>query len=332
MTVFKMLLGFFLVLAGSTGMAAEIFQPAEPVLSRQDTYAAKLSQQAADENRYPVQDGDKTLYLYGSGQPVLICAPLKVCLVELAAGEKVVPNGIHLGDSVRWRVSPAVGDSDKTFLVVKAVAPGLETNLAVITDRHSYDIRLVSKPAVRISKIAWNYPQDTAAAWADYHARQQADKAAAEARAQQAQAQARQAQQQAQQRARQAQQQQQAQKAQQQQQARQAAIQQREAQTIPETGDVLTDLDFAYGVAGCDRCDWRPVRVYNNKKQTVIQMPDMAGKELPALLVTSFQGPGLVNYRFIDNRFIVDRVFQQAVLVIGVGDNQQKVIISRGGV
>jgi type IV secretion system protein VirB9 len=38
----------------------------------------------------------------------------------------------------------------------------------------------------------------------------------------------------------------------------------------------------------------------------------------------------LVNYRVQDGRYIVDQVFDQAVLVVGVGAKQERVTIVRG--
>lgn len=38
----------------------------------------------------------------------------------------------------------------------------------------------------------------------------------------------------------------------------------------------------------------------------------------------------LVNYRLQADRYIVDAVFDKAVLIVGVGSNQDRVTISRG--
>jgi len=39
----------------------------------------------------------------------------------------------------------------------------------------------------------------------------------------------------------------------------------------------------------------------------------------------------IVNYRLQDGRYIVDQIFDQAVLISGVGKRQERVTITRGG-
>lgn len=41
--------------------------------------------------------------------------------------------------------------------------------------------------------------------------------------------------------------------------------------TLPDTGEYLGDLSFAYQIKG--RAPWKPVRVYNNGRKTTIQLP-----------------------------------------------------------
>ena len=54
----------------------------------------------------PGPDG-RVLYTFGAGLPTIVCAPLRVCIVELQTGEKIVGEP-HIGDSVRWNISPAL--------------------------------------------------------------------------------------------------------------------------------------------------------------------------------------------------------------------------------
>lgn len=114
------------------------------------------------------------------------------------------------------------------------------------------------------------------------------------------------------------------------------ALQIKSARTIPETGEYLGDLDFLYTVSGS--ASWKPLRVYNDGKKTIIQMPTTFGQqEAPILMVVSKDGgvfssaeTVLVNYRLQADRYIVDAVFDKAVLIVGVGSNQDRVTISRG--
>ena len=106
--------------------------------------------------------------------------------------------------------------------------------------------------------------------------------------------------------------------------------------TIPSTNEYLGDLDFQYQIDGSIR--WTPTRVYNDGKKTIIEMPySMQQTEAPTLLVIRKEGGiftdddiQMVNYRLQGNRYIVDSVFDKAILIAGVGSNQDKVTITRG--
>ena len=110
----------------------------------------------------------------------------------------------------------------------------------------------------------------------------------------------------------------------------------RRSRTLPGTGEYLGNLDFAYSVAG--DAAWKPLRVYNDGQKTIIQMPAiMAQTEAPTLLLLNKEGgifsddeTVIVNYRLQGDRYIVDAVFDKAILVAGVGGNQSRVTISRG--
>jgi P-type conjugative transfer protein TrbG len=100
------------------------------------------------------------------------------------------------------------------------------------------------------------------------------------------------------------------------------------ANTLPETGENLTMLDFHYRVDGS--AAWKPVRVYSTGVKTVIQMPaKMKVSESPALLVLGSDGKEeMVNYRVRGDRYIVDLVFDKAVLISGVGHHQSRITIT----
>lgn len=110
----------------------------------------------------------------------------------------------------------------------------------------------------------------------------------------------------------------------------------RQENTIPQTGEYLGNLNFNYAVDGSAR--WKPVRVYNDGRKTIIEMPStMQQSEAPALLVVRKDGglftdaeTQMVNYRVQGDRYIVDTIFDKAILVSGVGSSQDKVTITRG--
>lgn len=87
-------------------------------------------------------------------------------------------------------------------------------------------------------------------------------------------------------------------------------------------------LDFHYSVLGEAR--WKPSRVFNDGKKTYVQMPSiMQMYEAPVLLTLNDGTESLVNYRLHGDTFIVDQLFDRAVLLSGVGSNQSKVTIER---
>lgn len=106
--------------------------------------------------------------------------------------------------------------------------------------------------------------------------------------------------------------------------------------TIPSTGEVLGELSFDYRVEGS--APWKPVRVYNNGQKTVIQMPaSIAQTEAPTLLLVRKDGgvftdeeTAMVNYRVQNDRYIVDSLFDRAILIAGVGSSQDRITITRG--
>lgn len=109
----------------------------------------------------------------------------------------------------------------------------------------------------------------------------------------------------------------------------------RQKSTIPETGEYLGNLSFNYSVTGST--SWKPLRVYNDGKKTIIQMPKtMAQTEAPTLLVVRKEGGWfkddetvMVNYRVQGDRYIVDTIFDKAILIAGVGSSQDRVTIER---
>jgi len=91
----------------------------------------------------------------------------------------------------------------------------------------------------------------------------------------------------------------------------------------------IEDLDFNYKLIG--ETSWKPVRVYNDGIKTYIEMHEsISFQEAPILMVLdSHDNTQLVNYRLKENKYIVDKLFNKAILVIGVGDNQEVITIQR---
>ena len=106
-------------------------------------------------------------YQYADGRIRVGCAPspLDFCVVELQPGERVVRNGIHLADAGRWIVMPVMGMDNTTQVMIKPISAGLETSMAMITDRRTYYMGLSAKADSKPPKIALYYPDLVAARW-----------------------------------------------------------------------------------------------------------------------------------------------------------------------
>jgi len=95
------------------------------------------------------------------------------------------------------------------------------------------------------------------------------------------------------------------------------------------SGVALEALHFDYSLSG-DRPDWRPLRAFDDGRQTFIEFPASLGVgEAPPLFVVDAKGEAqLVNFRVQGRFYVVDRLFAAAELRLGT-KHQQIVRISR---
>lgn len=77
-------------------------------------------------------------------------------------------------------------------------------------------------------------------------------------------------------------------------------------------------LNFNYRIGG-DKPAWRPVRVFDDGRQTFVEFPsNLAVGEAPPLFLTDKGGAAqLVNYRQKGRYYVVDRLFETAELRLG---------------
>jgi type IV secretion system protein TrbG len=267
------------------------FAGKNPELTPQEREALRIAKKwgaASATGMKPVAGANGAVrFIYGAQQPSIVCAVLQVCDVALQPGELV--NSIHLGDTARWAVEPAItgsGAAETQHLIIKPMDVGLETSLVVTTNRRTYHLKLRSHRTEYMPQVAFTYPEDALAKWDAIRTREERE---------------------------------------------------REAQTMPQTGEYLGNLSFDYDVSGATR--WKPVRVYNDGRKTIIEMPSaMEQTEAPTLLVVRKEGglftdaeTVLVNYRVQGDRYIVDTIFDKAILIAGVGSSQDRVTITRTG-
>jgi type IV secretion system protein VirB9 len=161
-----------------SGAVPKDFRPrAEVPLTPTALEAARVSERWRGEKDVPSPGPDgRVMYSFGAGLPTVVCAPLRVCMIELEAGEKIVGEP-HIGDSVRWNISPAMygtGDQATAVIILKPQMTGLDTNLLITTDRRAYYLRLISKPEDYVARVAFAYPEDDTRKWQQQVAAEQA--------------------------------------------------------------------------------------------------------------------------------------------------------------
>jgi len=103
------------------------------------------------------------------------------------------------------------------------------------------------------------------------------------------------------------------------------------APALQAAGLSLDHLNFAYAITG-DNPAWRPLRAFDDGRQTFIEFPaSIAVGEVPPLFVFRAQGEAqLVNYRMAGRYYVVDRLFASAQLRLGT-KKQAIVTIARMG-
>ncbi len=91
------------------------------------------------------------------------------------------------------------------------------------------------------------------------------------------------------------------------------------------SGLAIDGLNFNYAISG-DKPAWRPVRAFDDGRQTFIEFPpSLAVGEAPPLFVIGEDGEAqLVNYRVAGRYYVVDRLFGAAELRLG--GKKQKVV------
>jgi len=248
----------------------------------------------------------RVLFVYGESQPTIVCAVFALCDIAMQQGEVI--NTVNLGDTVRWNVNPArvgEGESMEEHLIIKPEIAGLKTSLFIATNKRSYMIELRSHENDSMGKVGFLYGGrsngdlsgqsngviETAYGVSDVALLPAPPKPAPE-------------------------------------------TQIITIDPTPVGEDVIAEnLDFGYLIRGA-RVPWRPIRAYNDGVKTYIDFDQskIKSSELPVFLVndTNTLG-GMVNYRYVKGRIIVDGLFNKASLILGVGKGKksQKVFITR---
>lgn len=104
-----------------------------------------------------VKPDGTVVYPFGQMPSVLVCAPLRICTIQLEENE--VPDKPFGGDTVRWIIKKAT-QGNRVLVTVKPVMQGLSTNIVIATNKRTYNIELRSSKTESMPSIAFWYPDD----------------------------------------------------------------------------------------------------------------------------------------------------------------------------
>src|SRR5271166_3041215 len=241
--------------------------------------------------------------------PSIVCAVLQVTDVALEPGEAIT--SVSTGDNLRWSVEAVVsgeGAAQQPHLIIKPFDRGLATSVIVTTTRRTYRLTLRSTDQQYMHAVSFTYPSEP-------------EKQATLAPEQKAKVNV-------------------------------ALTQEVDPPATPEKkvagkaggelprgsrvrGDPPGHPEFTqdrdtYRISGNPR--WRPINVYNDGRKTyVVMTEEMTKTEAPAMLVLRRNNylfgydKVLANYRVQHKTYIVDTVFDRAILVSG----RDKVTLTR---
>jgi type IV secretion system protein VirB9 len=240
-----------------------------------------------------IRNKDRRLvrFPYGHTDPVLYCKPLRVCDVELQAGEQVLD--VALGDTEMWhaqKMESGPAGLRSPHVIFKPVSDGISTNAIITTDRRVYHLGLIARfdetggnEGQYVRYASFYYPNETVTAWTSANERRQAEMRAAEA-----------------------------------------------AELAAAQAPIPSDLYHGYEISG-DTVPWRPVEAFDDGTRVYIKMPTaMHVTEAPGLwVIDEFGEQVLVNYRVRDWHYIVDKVFGKARMAVGTGRKASQVFITR---
>lgn len=276
---------------------AEPTAPAPPtpkqILAGQPAEVQEAVQKHDESGKWSIyRTAAYTLYPYNQGpRPVVDCAPLRTTDIQLQPGETITD--VAIGDSERWMATPASSGDPRNPVPHLAMKPQAA---GIETNLTIYTTKHIYHMALRSRGSHAMQEVQFYYPGELMTAMKDSDSAA---KAQPGSA------------------------------ANPAAD---DSGNVVEAANVdPAQLNFAYTVAGAN-VPWKPIRAFDDGAHVYIQMaPAMKASEAPALLVSAGSGTQMVNYRVKGNYYVVDRLLTDAILVSGVGRDQDRVTISYAG-
>lgn len=248
-------------------------------LSKPELKTLELAGDWLDSPNYAYREGDTLVFPFGVGAAAIVCAPERVCIIELEPGEQLISSIANAGDAVSWGIETVLGANDTTLVILKPEESGLSASLVLVTDRRTYYLNLKSDPQEFLPKVRFIYPKE--------RLKNQV--------------------------------------------AQDKEVSQEQPLNASSAGLTIDDLNFNYTISACRKCaSWAPTRVYDTGKQTIVEFTTALTKmETPVLLVMKAGKKKQVNFRMSANRYMIEGMFDEAVLVLRVGGKRQRVVIRR---
>jgi P-type conjugative transfer protein TrbG len=232
------------------------------------------------------------LYPFSQGpDPIVDCEPLRTTDLQLQAGETITD--VAMGDTERWMATPASSGDPTNPTPHLAVKPQAP---AIATNLTIYTTKHIYH--LQLRSRGGHAMQEVEFYYPDdlLEAMRKADEAAAQS----------------------------------------TTVAAEDPPTSPSEIRPIASVDprhlnFDYDVSG-PQVPWKPIRAFDDGTHVFIQMPNgMRSSDAPALLVAAGSGSQMVNYRVRGEYYVVDRLFGQAVMVSGVGRQQDRVTIQYAG-
>ena len=228
-------------------------------------------------------EAGRVVMTYGESPAALVCAPLHICAIEFGPGEEFHDTP-SISDPVRWHLEVREGYSSgsrRQYLILKPTKGAVRAILTAFTNKRFYSIQLVPDPENYTPVLSFRFPDEELEA-----VRARIEEQRHKARESQAIASA----------------------------ARKAVIE----RTGVETSKGLVaagDLNFGYLIAG--KAGFAPQRIYDDGRQTYIELPRSWDGKLPVFHAGSNGSDRVVNYRVDGRRYEIDGVFDDAILRLG---------------
>jgi len=273
-------------------MAESILSENSRTLSQRELHSISLAKEWLENGNKSFRGEDGSIsFLYGATMPRVVVAPLKITDIQFQMGEEI--KDVQLGDTTRWMISPSISGDGKSQV----------SHLLIKTTDVGLETTLfvsTNRRTYHMNLFSRKYEYMPIIRFKykdEINKKWDAYNNHFE-------------------------------------QIKEDKKIQKDAKKFKITSDLsknIDALDFDYSIEG--EASWKPVRVYNDGIKTYIQMPNsMKYQEAPIFMVLDKGDRNkLVNYRLKENSYIVDKLFQKGMLIIGVGKNQEKITIIKKG-